>query len=381
VDVRLRMVPQAAPSGMVRDDLKAVAGGLAPLRHNQSVDFFSGAAEVPARLRLLDAEQLQPGGSGWAQLRLAAPVALKAGDHFIIRQPSPSMTVGGGQVVNPHPRRRWRRFQPEVIAQFETLARGTPEDLLLHTLGLYEPAPLKIVAERSGLDAASSESTLTALIAGGQVLLFGSAQPPLVGSGTPAVSIDGWNNLSARLERILTDYHAQYPLRPGIGREEMKNRLQGRDKWQAKLFNELIARGVTESVVEEAGECLCRPGYRITFTPEQQTRVDALLAAFRRLPYTPPSTDESTVLVDTEIISALIYQGRLIRLNEDVLFLGETYEEIAARIVAFINEHGSMTVAQVRDMFSTSRKYALALMEYLDGQKVTRRVGDERVLR
>jgi selenocysteine-specific elongation factor len=180
---------------------------------------------------------------------------------------------------------------------------------------------------------------------------------------------------------IMTDYHAQYPLRPGMAREELKSRLQGREKWSPKLFNELIARGIAEGGLAEAGDYLCRPGFTILFTPVQQAKVDVLLAAFRRQPYTPPSVAESIAQTDTEIVSALMFQGVLIRLSEDVLFLRETFDEMVRRIVAFIREHGSMTVAQVRDEFNTSRKYALALMERLDEQKITRRVGDERVLR
>jgi selenocysteine-specific elongation factor len=90
---------------------------------------------------------------------------------------------------------------------------------------------------------------------------------------------------------------------------------------------------------------------------------------------------EATALADAEIVSALMYQGTLVRLSEDVLYLRETYDDIVARIVAHIKAHGSITVAQVRDAFNASRKYALAIMEYLDEKKVTRRVGDERVLR
>jgi selenocysteine-specific elongation factor len=90
---------------------------------------------------------------------------------------------------------------------------------------------------------------------------------------------------------------------------------------------------------------------------------------------------EAIAQSDAEIVSALMYQGKLVRLSEDVLLLQETYDEMVVGIVAFIREHGSMTVAQVRDRFNTSRKYALALMERLDEQRITRRVGDERVLR
>jgi selenocysteine-specific elongation factor len=366
---------------LIAADSPLTGEALAPLRHNQAVDFFSGAAEMPARVRLLDAEQLAPGVTGWAQLRLDEPVAVAPGDRFIIRQASPSMTIGGGVIVNAHPRRRWRRFQPDVIAQLETLARGTPEDLLLHALASAGLAPLKTAVERSGLDAATAEGTLARLIADGQIIPLGVAQPPLAGGNAPAISLGGWHALAGRMADILADYHVQYPLRPGLGREELKGRLQGREKWPARLFNELIGRAVAEGIVEEAGEIVRRPGYQITFTAEQQVGVNAVLAAFRRQPYTPPAMAEATALADAEIVSALMYQGTLVRLSEDVLYLRETYDDIVARIVAHIKAHGSITVAQVRDAFNASRKYALAIMEYLDEKKVTRRVGDERVLR
>lgn len=366
-DVRLRMV---------RGE-----GWQAPLRHGQAVDFFSGAAELPARIRLLDAEEVRPGGTAWAQIVLAAPAVLASGDRFIIRQPSPSLTLGGGQVVNPYPRRRWRRYQPEVLAQLGTLARGTPEELVLHALARQEPAPLRNVAEASGLDAETAEKVLAALLTAGQLIPLGAAQPPLARSPAPVISLGGWHTLAARMAETLADYHAQFPLRPGMPREELKSRVQGREKWPARLFNELVARGAAQGILVESGDFLARPGHRILFTPAQQPRVDALLAAFRRQPYTPPSMADAIAQTDAEIVSGLVYQGTLVRLSEDVLLLRETYDEIVAGIVAYIKTHGSMTVAQVRDQYNTSRKYALAIMEHLDEKKVTRRVGDERVLR
>jgi selenocysteine-specific elongation factor len=252
---------------------------------------------------------------------------------------------------------------------------------LLHALATAELSPLRAAVERSGLDAATAEATLARLIAEGQIIPLGVVQPPLVNSTAPALSLGGWHALAGRMADALAEYHAQYPLRPGLGREELKSRMQGREKWPAKLFNELMARAVAKGLIEEAGEYLRRPGFEISFAPEQQAKVDALLAAFRRQPYTPPSMAEAIAQTDADIVSALVYRGTLARLSEDVLFEAKVYDEMVARIVAHIKEHGSMTVAQVRDTFNTSRKYALAIMEYLDEKKITRRVGDERVLR
>jgi selenocysteine-specific elongation factor len=253
-----------------------------------------------------------------------------------------------------------------------------------------EPAPLRALVERSGVDARSAEATLAAMIENHHAIPLGTVQTPLATSNTPVISMGGWHKLLSRMTDLLTEYHAQYPFRPGMPREELKSRLrnadiapaQGRgDRWSTRLFNEIVVRGVAEGVLQERGETVCRPDFRIAFTSEQQMQVDGLLAAFRREPFTPPSVAESTAMTGPEIISALLYQGVLVRLSEDVLLLRETYEEMTLRIMAFIKQHGSMTVAQVRDEFNTSRRYALAIMEHLDERKVTRRVGDERVLR
>ena len=95
-----------------------------PLAHNARVDFFAGATATPARVRLLDQTELQPGSAGWIQLQLAAPVAVAKHDRFILRFASPSVTVGGGAIIDPHATTRHRRFKPDVIARLETLARG-----------------------------------------------------------------------------------------------------------------------------------------------------------------------------------------------------------------------------------------------------------------
>jgi selenocysteine-specific elongation factor len=119
----------------------------------------------------------------------------------------------------------------------------------------------------------------------------------------------------------------------------------------------------------------------VSLQPAQQRAVDELLHAFRREPYTTPSVAQVEERVGSDVLAALLEQGRLIRLGEDVLLLAETYEEMRDAIVAHLQAQGTVTVAQVRDMFDTSRKYALALLGYLDEKRITRRVGDERVLR
>jgi selenocysteine-specific elongation factor len=384
------------PTTLIDCSLRYLPDSPASLKHNAPATFFCGAAETPARVRLLGKRSLAPGEEGWIQLRLSEPVALVKGDRFILRQPSPSITIGGGTVVNPFPGRRYRRFREEVIDRLETLAHGTPDEILLQDLERREPAEVRDLLRRSSLSQQQTRQALKSLVEEGQILMLDAsakAAPPDLGQARPAnipengfvVSRSGWSALQERLVGLLDEYHQQFPLRAGMLREEVKSRLSRQlPDLGPRLFNEIVGRALGEGWLAEAGltaDRLRLPSHQIRPTPQQQRAIDGLLQTFRRAPYTTPSVTQSEEQVGGEVLSSLIEQGQLVKLNEDVILLAETYDEMHDQVVAHLQEHGTLTVAELRDLFDTSRKYALALLGYLDEKRITRRVGDERVLR
>jgi selenocysteine-specific elongation factor len=359
-----------------------------PLKHNTEVDFFCGSAEVPARVRLLGTEVLAPGDTGWAQLRLSRPVALVRGDRYILRWLSPSVTVGGGMVVDPSPRRRHRRFRPEVIDRLETLAHGTPEEIILQALEREQPIEARELVKKLTLSAESTVNALNSMLAAGQVLIVddvGGATTVLPSPGTSArflVSMLGWRDISERMHAALGRYHQAFPLRRGMPREALRSQLQQRlPGLSGRLFNQIAARASAEGVIVESEDVVWLAGHTVELSPAQQEKVDALLSAFRRAPYTTPSVAECVTQLGAELFAALLDVGTFVRLSPEVVYLSDTVDEMRTRIVEHIQQEGSVTIAQVRDLFGASRKYAVALMEYLDQQRVTRRVGDTRVLR
>ena len=344
-----------------------------PLKHNAFVKFFCGSAETVARVRLLGTETLAPGESGWVQLELDDPLPLVRGDRFIIRVPSPAVTVGGGEVVDPNPGRKHRRFRPEVLARLETLARGTPAEVLLQTLERRGPLTVRDLIEVSGLGEAAPEALAELFSTGDAVVLDAVPEP------APArlvVSRSWWSATTARMRDELAAYHARYPLRPGMSREELRSAL----RLDPRAYNGLLARAAADGLIVDEAATVRLPEHQVRFTPQQQQAVDDLLARFRAAPYATPSVKEAAALVGEEVLGVLLARGDLVQVSPEVLFLRETYEEMVERIRAHIQQQGSITLAQVRDLFQTSRKYAQALLEYLDGVGVTRRVGDERVL-
>ncbi|MBN1934291.1 MAG: selenocysteine-specific translation elongation factor [Anaerolineae bacterium] len=371
---------------LVDVQLRYLPGISQPLKHNTEVDFFCGASEVPARVRLLGSEKLDPGEAGWAQLQLSLPVALVRGERFILRWLSPSITVGGGIVVDPLPGRRHRRFKADVIARLETLLSGTPEDIVLQILEHEQPVEVRVLYKTVSLPIEVIDEALRALLAGGQVFFLDDFVRPIVDrwalSASFLISSFGWQQFVAQMRAILGAYHAAWPLRKGMPREELRSRLQeGRSALSGKLFNQIADRAVHESVIgaDETGVWLA--DHRVQFDAGQQRRADALVEAFRRAPFATPSADECEAQLGGELFNALLEQGVLVRASADVVFLGATFVWARERVVAHVEREGSITVAQVRDLFDTSRKYALALMEYLDERRVTKRQGDVRVLR
>jgi selenocysteine-specific elongation factor len=341
-----------------------------PLKHNDEVKLFHGAAEVAANLRLVGDEALPPGGEGWVQFALREPIAIVKGDRFIVRLPSPSITLGGGAVVDARPGRRHRRFRPEVLARLETLAKGSPAELILQALDASGPMQQTDLFKRVSLSSDEAERTLAELEASDQVRPMGS------GASSVVASQAGWNAMRERLANEIASYHGANPLRGGIPREELKSRL----KLDARVFNAVVTQAATEGALVETPTSLRAQDFAVKFTTAQQQAIDALLGRFRAQAWAAPSMKESGAAVGEDVLAALIDLGRLIKLSDDVLLLPETYQSAVERVTEHLKAQRSITVAQARDLFDTSRKYALALMEYLDSKGITRRVGDERVL-
>ncbi len=338
----------------------------APLKHNTEVKLFVGSAEIVARTRVIGQPQIDPGETGWLQLALSEPLAVARGDRFILRRPSPAATLGGGRVLDPQPGRRHRRFRPDVVARFETLAQGTPAELLLQALQRLEPTSRQALLQKVGLERTSAETTLDNLIASGDILEL--AKSLLTRAGT--------DQLLDQMRELTSAYHASYPLRLGLPREELRSRL----KLPAAVFNPLVARAATDGLLVEDGAVVHTPSHEIRFSAEQQTAIDRLMAQFARSGIASPSVKEAQAAVGEDVYAALVDLGRLHPISADVVYASAEYEQFTQQLIDYLRANQTIDAAQARDQLQTSRKYAIALLEHLDQQRITRRVGDHREL-
>jgi selenocysteine-specific elongation factor len=360
LDVRFRLLPDVAE----------------PLRHASEVKLFLGTSEIISNLRLLGAEVLEPGQSGWLQLELRQPVVAVRSDRYILRRPSPGETLGGGIVVDPHPKARHKRFDEALLRALESMAQGSPAEVLLQAILALGVGPVKDAVARSRLGIQNAAAALEELTASGQLVAVegGDLSPS---ADTLVIAAAQWSVLRDNLVATLVAYHKNFPLRRGMAREELKSRL----KLTPRVFNAVVKKLAAADALNESGSWVARADHKIRFDTGQQTAIKRLTAQFAQAPYSPPTIKECQAEVGEEVFNALVDLANLVAVSPEVVFRKSDYDGMVAKIRQTIQEKDQITVADVRDLFKTSRRYALALMEYLDSIGVTLRDGDSRRLR
>jgi len=337
--------------------VRVLADAPRPLRHGAHLLLHTGTAEVSARAIVLEADAIEPGGSGWVQLWLGEPLAAAAGDRFVLRVPSPSRTLAGGRFADVSPRRH-PRHDARVSESLERRVAGgvLQEELRKYPRGITAAALLK-----ASLEPDADLSVLEARRAGGWLF-----------------APEAWSAISRRAAEALGEYHARNALRGGMPREELQSRLGLAPAAFTPVLAELAADG---TLVERTGE-VALPGHEVRLDVEAgaAARLVEILGAD---PYAPPSLPEAMRAsgISAEAVRVLGQRGEIVRLSDDIAFTRDAYDRAVALVRELIAADGSVTVASLRDRMGASRRPVLALLEHLDAQRVTRRVGDARVLR
>ena len=332
--------------------------------HDEAVKVHAGTAEVMARISLLEGATLEPGATGWAQLRLAEPLVVAVGDRFVIRRPSPPETLGGGAVADISGERMRRRR--EAVAVLERRSAPTAASRLLAALDV--PRTLVEAGARGGLDASERDAAARELVESGRAVALADA----------LLARDSFEALATRVERTLAATHRRSPLRAGAPREEVRSSLD----LPPKRFNALVERLAVDGRIAERGSALALPSHVPTLTSAQESAWARARAALGREPLQPPSPAqlESEYGLDRELIAALAERGDLIRIGTEAVFLPDAVARFAETVVTELAQTRTITVARARDLTGSSRKHVLPLLGFLDDRGLTRRSGDERIL-
>jgi len=344
--------------------------GAPTLSHLARVRVYIGSAEVIGRVALLDRARLEPGGEATVQLRLERPTVAHAGDPFVVRRYSPMLTTGGGRVLDAHPplRRRGavelpaRRPEADFAARVEAAARqagsaGMTADDLMRTAAATRP---------------QVDEAVRTLLASGR----------LTDARGRLFHTEPLDELGTAIREAVAAYHVAEPWRAGIRREELKRRVfvKGDDRAYALALDRLIGAGI----LDDLGGLIRVHGFRPAVDPQDTALRERIAAALRAGRFAPPPKDDLAKGADPQVFErawrALLDDGTIVEVAPGVYFHQDVLTDIRRTVAALVASHGSVTVAMLRDRLQTSRKFAISVLEHFDRVRITRRVGDARVL-
>jgi len=363
------------PTFMLDATCELLADAPAPLKTRQRVRFHVGTSEVMARVHLLDREDLQPGSGGYVQLRLEAPVIALPRDRYVIRSYSPMVTIGGGELLDVAPAKA--RRSPALVARLQTLETGPAEAAIEEHLRRVGPGGARTadLRARTPFGPEALRGLLADLTARGRALLIDREW---------YVHVDAAERLGEEAIESLRAFHQREPLKPGMSKEELRTRLGGLDE---RVFLHLLERFTGAGAIAVEKDKVRLAGHQVRLDARQQGWLERLEAEFREARVAPPNVEEAfaklgmTRADDQALLQVLLDDRRLIRVKEGLYFHAEPLREAEARVAAFLRERKEITPQDMKDLLGVSRKYAIPLLEYLDAQRLTVRVGDKRVLR
>ena len=329
-----------------------------PLKHNMFINFHSGTFEVVGKLRLLDSEMLIAGNSVFAQIKFDKHVPLVKGDNFIIR--SSQLTLGGGQVIEVNVSRHKKNDQ-NIINRLAVLESGFQDEIVLELIKSNQPIQIQQMKNLTGL--ANIDNILSILIESKKI-----------------IHLDGYyfliswcDYLAEKVKKYLLLQYQKYPLRETHSKESLRGNLN----LPQDIFNSVITLLTESEIIIEKNGLISLYGYKVTATEEQKKITQDYIDWLDSNPYSPSNDFE----ISSELLNKIIGENLVVKVSDKIVFSSSAYNHMLKEIIRFLEVNKKITIADVRDLFKTSRKYALSLMDYLDKQHITKRVGDIRILR
>jgi len=351
------------------DALLSLLPSAKPFKDGARVHFHAYTSETIAETRLYGTKQLKPGDEAYAQLRFAEPMLLLPGDRFIVRQFSPVVTIGGGVVLDASPATRKQRAQ-DATAFLNTMRDGSPEQVLAARVARRGAIGLRLNDVPGEMNIRREETSKLAAKAG------------LLDCDQVLVAPAAYAEAKADVLQAVRKFHGANPLVAGMSKEELRDRVN----LGPEVFYSVLGTLAEEKKLEVAGELVHLPGRGVLMKDEEAESKKIIEQAFASAGLKVPSLKEvlAGLKVDKiraqKIVTLLLRDKILIKISEELVFHQSALMDLRHKIAALKNTAPKIDVARFKDMTGVSRKYAIPLLEYLDRERVTRRVGDERVI-
>ena len=342
-----------------------------PLHNRSRVHFYAYTSEAIADVLLHGREQLAPGEDGYAQLRLSGPTLLLPQDHFIVRQFSPVVTIGGGIVLDAAPIRQNGQSRLQFL---EAVANGSPEQVLGARIARQNGNGLPLA--RAVAESGWKSQTITKLVA--ELVKQGT----VVWAGDVLVTASAMAELQARALAEIENFHRQNPLVAGYGKEALRERLG----LGSQVFDHLLADLAAHKKIEVSGEQIRAAGSGVVMKDEELESKHTIEQAFAQAGLKVPALKEvlAGLKIDKgraqRIVTLLLREKTLVKLGDDLVFHQDALRLLRNSLAEQKTKSQKIDVAQFKNITGVSRKYAIPLLEYLDRERVTRREGDQRII-
>ena len=350
------------------------------INNRDRLRIYHGSAEVFGRVVLLDREELKPGENAFVQMRLEEEIACQKDDRFVIRFFSPMITIGGGVVLDPNPPKR-KRFKEDVIEELTIKEKGSVDEVveqnILKISSLYPN--IETIAKSTGnINIQQCREILRQLEENNRIKSFSSNE------GAFYLHIEYLKTIKEKAESVLSYFHDLYPLKAGMSKEELKSKVMenARQKISDEIFNYLQKENILKLEVQYVSLW----DFKIVYTKEQENIKNIIMDEYLKNKFNPPRYTEILPKLKypekivTQVYNALIDSGELVKVEQDILFSKVSYDEAMNKLKNHLSENKYIQLGEFRDLLGTSRKYAMALLDYFDQLKITKRIEDKRVL-
>ena len=364
------------PVNIVDATLRLIKNARNPLKNRSRIRFHINTSEVIGRVILLDRDILKPEDTSFVQFLLESAITVERDDHFIIRSYSPAYTIGGGKILR-YNETRLKRFKDELLKPLNTLAIGNLFDIVeqVYLNNTNNHLTTEDISRLANIHPLTAENIISELIKK-KLLLKYNIDGKLPVFHSKVISL-----LKERILKMIEAFHKENPLKTGIEETYIKA-LLGKD-----IDSLLIAASLNdlkkEKVINIIDNKLSLSNFRIKITTQESDITNRIEDLYLKAGFTPPPAEEVSTKFGSNsnsYVSLLLEQKKLIKVEGDLYFHAISVDKLKEMIKIFINSHGSITVAQFRDLTKTSRKYAVPLLEYFDAIHFTKRTGDVRIL-
>lgn len=345
--------------------------------NNSQVHLFHGSRVVLAKVVLLDRDVLEPDESCYAQLRMTEPVATRIGDRFVIRFYSPMETIGGGVILDDAPMKH-KRNVPAILESLRIRESGSGKDKLLHLVqeSRFALPDCKTLAAKAALDEGTVAEELK------QLLADGSIREALPGRYLSRETLDAaWNTA----ESLLTEFHGANPLLPGMKGSELRQKLYRNA--EARTADAVLNLLVEEGKLRRVEECVALADFRIVMSEKQEKIAAKLRSIYHESGMEPPNLEDVLAAFPEgeqgevqRVLTSLVSDGELRQISESIFYDGAVFRDICRKAATHFAEHETMTLAELRDLLGSSRKYTQALLETFDKLRYTRNENNVRRL-